>query len=89
MGGYSVDDGAYYVAENHTFPSGNKAVHGQRGEVVGSATGEKTKGKGLAMRFPGNKGVVNCYLTSLSREPPVRSARGMRAVLVCRAAGSL
>ena len=66
----------FFVGGSQTYPSGNKLVHGQRGEVVGPATGENTKGKALKMRFPGNKGTIDCYLTLLSREPPVRGHRG-------------
>ena len=67
----------YYVAASHTFPNGDKLVHGQQGEVVGPATGENHKGKGLAMLFPGNKDSIDCYLTQLSRDPPVRGPRGV------------
>ena len=30
----------------------------------------EAKGKGLEMKFPGNKDAISCYLTELSRDPP-------------------
>ena len=53
----------FYTGANQTFPSGDKLVHGQQGEVMGPATSESHKGKGLSIRFPGNKGNVECWLT--------------------------
>ena len=52
---------------SETFPSGNKLVHGQQGEVTGSATMEHHKGQGVAVRFPGNTGIVTCSLTQVRR----------------------
>ena len=49
-------------------------MYGDKGEVVGPATGEKTKGIGLAVQFPGNKSPVNCFLTHLSRAAPEPAA---------------
>ena len=60
--------------ERVTFPSGKRMVYGDKGEVVGPATGEKTKGIGLVVQFPGNK-ALNCLLTDLSRLlPPARNS---------------
>jgi len=42
-------------------------VHGQQGEVTGPATLEHHKGPGVAVRFPGNTGMVNCRLTQVRR----------------------
>jgi len=42
-------------------------VHGQQGEVVGPAVLEGHKGKGLAMRFPGNKGYITCLIDQVRR----------------------
>ena len=69
-GGWEVKDSPYFTGWSQTFPSGDKLVHGQQGEVVGPATGETHKGKGLCMKFPGIEGPVNCFLTNLSREAP-------------------
>jgi hypothetical protein len=66
-GGYKVGEKVFLVAASHTFPSGNKLVHGQQGEVTGPATAETHKGKGVNVRFPGNKGDVNCYLAAVRR----------------------
>ena len=41
---------------------GDRLEHGKQGEVVGPATSEShIKGKGVTVRFPGNKGATNCY----------------------------
>ena len=61
-GGYRVGEKVFFTGPSETFPSGNKLVHGQQGEVTGPATSENTKGKGVAVLFPGNKGNVDCYL---------------------------
>ena len=75
-GGWEAADPTYYIGASVTWDDGDKLVHGQQGEVVGPATGENPKGKGLAMHFPGNKGTVDCYLSVLSSEPPVQPAGG-------------
>ena len=66
-GGYKVGEKVFYTGASHTFPSGNKVVHGQQGEVTGPATLESHKGKGVDVLFPGNKGNISCYLTSVRR----------------------
>jgi hypothetical protein len=64
-GGYKVGEKVFFTGASHTFPSGDKLVHGQQGEVTGPANGEATKGKGVSVRFPGNKGDVCCFLTKV------------------------
>ena len=66
-GGYTVSDKVFFTGASETVPSGRKLVHGQQGEVTGPATNENTKGKGVAVLFPGNKYNVSCYLTSVRR----------------------
>ena len=66
-GGYTVGDKVFCTVAGQTFPSGDKVEHGQQGEVTGPATGENTKGKGVAVLFPGNKGSISCYLTGVRR----------------------
>ena len=66
-GGYKVGEKVFLTAASETFPSGNKLVHGQQGEVGGPATAETHKGMGVAVRFPGNKTWVGCYLTQVRR----------------------
>ena len=66
-GGWKATDLPYFTGESQTFPSGDKLVHGQQGEVVGPATSEKTKGKGVKVLFPGNKGWIDCFLTTVRR----------------------
>ena len=57
----------FYTGTSHTWDDGNKIVHGQQGEVKGPGTGESHKGKGVHVLFPGNKGVVNLFLTQVRR----------------------
>ena len=66
-GGYKVGDKVFLTGASQTFPDGDKLVHGQRGEVVGPATSETHKGKGVNVRFPGNRGIVACYLETVRR----------------------
>ena len=71
--GYKVGEKVFYTGANYTFPSGDKLVHGQQCEVMGpcpfDGTGSrvKTKGKGVSVLFPGNKGHVGCRLTEVRR----------------------
>ena len=69
-GGYKVGEKVFFTGASETFPSGNKLVHGQQGEVVGPGTGETHKGKGVAVLFPGNTGSIECYLTTVRRLCP-------------------
>ena len=66
-GGYTVGEKVFFTWESHTFYDGDKVVHGQQGEVVGPATAESHKGKGVKVRFPGNKGWVECCLNEVRR----------------------
>ena len=66
-GGWKVKDLPYFTGASETLSNGDKVVHGQRGEVVGPATGPKTKGKGVAVLFPGNKGAIECFLYQVRR----------------------
>ena len=72
----------FYTAANHNFADGDKLVHGQQGEVTGPPTLANVKGKGVKVLFPGNKGWVDCYLTTVRRlraasanHPSVRPTR--------------
>ena len=62
-------DGMYFCAGSQTTSNGDKLTYGQLGEVMGPKPGDPNR---VAMKFPGNKGNVNCRLTELSRNPPVR-----------------
>ena len=74
-GGYTVGDQVFFTGASETFPSGDKLVHGQQGEVTGPAALETHKGKGVAVRFPGNKGNVGCPLTQVRRPRAAPAAR--------------
>ena len=73
-GGWEVMDPLYYTRESQTLINGDKLVHGQQGEVVGPATSETHKGKGVAVLFPGNKQSVGCYLTTVRRRRAASAA---------------
>ena len=64
-GGYVVSDKVYFTGKSETFESGDRLEHGKRGEVVGPATCESHRGKGVAVLFRGNKGAINCFLTNV------------------------
>ena len=66
-GGYTVGEKVFFTGANETVSTGDKIVHGQQGEVTGPATLETLKGKGVAVRFPGNKGNIECYLNTVRR----------------------
>ena len=68
-GGYKVGEKVFFTGASQTISSGNKLVHGQQGEVKGPATFESVKGKGVCvpLLFPGNKGSVDFFLTSVPR----------------------
>ena len=53
---------------SHTFEDGDRVVHGQQGEVTGPATLESHKGKGVAVRFPGNRAAISCDLDQVRRK---------------------
>ena len=75
-GGYRVGEKVFCTVASQNFPSGDKVVHGQQGVVMGPATGERCKGTCVAVRFPGNKRNVDCYITSVRRlRPPKRPTR--------------
>ena len=64
-GGYKVGEKVFFTGASQTVSTGDKVVHGQQGEVTGPATVESVKGKGVIVRFPGNKGNVCCFLTEV------------------------
>ena len=66
-GGYKVGEKVFLTAVSQTLSNGDKAVHGQQGEVTGPATVETHKGKGVCLLFPGNKGSIQCFLTTVRR----------------------
>ena len=66
-GGYTVGEKVFCTVASQTFPSGDKVVHGQQGVVMGPATVETRKGKGVKVLFTGIKGNVECYLGEVRR----------------------
>ena len=65
-GGYTAGDKVFFTGLSQTFPTGNKLVHGGQGEVAGPATGKDGE-EGVAVRFPGNKGSIECHVTEVRR----------------------
>ena len=66
-GGYTVREQVYFTGAGETIKNGDQLEHGKQGEVVGPATFESHKGKGVDVRFPGNKGAISCYLYQVRR----------------------
>ena len=62
-----VGEKVFLVVASQTLSNGDKVVHGQQAEVGGPATVETHKGKGVCVRFPGNKFGVDCDLTTVRR----------------------
>ena len=57
----------FYTGTSQTWDDGDKLMHGRQGEVTGPATLEGYIGVRVSVRFPGNKGNVECWLTSVRR----------------------
>ena len=74
-GGYTVGEQVYYTGAGGTLESGDRVVHGQQGKGVGPVTLESHEGKGVAVRFPGNKGAINCLLDQVRRHRRHAAAR--------------
>ena len=66
-GGYTVGEQVYYTWTSQTVENGDRVEHGKQGEVAGPAITESHKGKGVAVRFPGNKGAISCHLDQVRR----------------------
>ena len=79
-GGYTVGERIYYTGTSGTVDGGDRVEHGKQGEVVGPATSESFRGKGVDVSFPGNKRVISCWLISVRRrrrraQPPTAPHR--------------
>jgi hypothetical protein len=70
--GYSVGMQVCFTGPSFRASSHNWLVQGAQGMVVGPATSNAFKGKGVAVQFPKNRTAVECDLNELSRsrEPP-------------------
>ena len=69
--GFAVGTRLYYAGPSFTSSNNNWLVHGAQGEVVGPASSQMFKGKGVAVRFRNNVTTVECLFEELvSREPP-------------------
>ena len=56
----------FFTAASQTFPSGDRAVYGGKGEVVGPGDADDT----VSVLFEGNGGNIDCFVTELSRTAP-------------------
>ena len=68
-GGYKVGEKVFFMGPSFTFPSGDRLVHGQQGEVTGPASGERY----MVVHFPGNTSNFSVLLTG-ARRPRAASA---------------
>ena len=99
-GGYKLGEKVFFTGTSFTYEN-YKWVHGQQGEVVGPATSEGYKGKGVAVLFPGNIVSLSCFLRHVraafaathrlsnacpSRSNPPHSASPAARVVACRVA---
>jgi len=68
-GGFAVGDKVFFTGKSTRFSNGDAAVHpGQEGKVLGPASGEDKRR--ISVHFFGNKDVVECLVTSLSKDDP-------------------
>ena len=65
-GGYEVGEKVFWTEGSVTASTGEKVLHGGQGEVVGPGDG-KERDTHVAVRFPGNKGSIECRLTEVRR----------------------
>ena len=72
-GGYVVGEQVYYTGASKAFRHGDRLEHGKQGEVVGPATSENQKGKGVKVQFVGNTDAISCYLAQVCRYPAHRT----------------
>ena len=68
--GFVLGEQVYFTGStSRIFEDGDRLEHGKQGEVVGPLSlSHKGKGKGVRVRFPGNKGATNCYLDQVCRK---------------------
>jgi len=66
-GGYKMGDKVFFTGASQTDSNGDKLVNGQQGELVGPAEWCARGTEWCAVLFPGNKGNINCLLTSVRR----------------------
>ena len=66
-GGFTVGEKIYFSGKPWKAPNGDKLEYGAKGEVVGPATKAELAGKGVSVKFPGNRTGINCFAHQLSR----------------------
>ena len=67
-GGYADGETVFFTGTSETFADGGKVLYGHEGKVAGPATHEMHVGKGVAVKFPDNKGDVKCDLAELRKK---------------------
>ena len=65
--GWKLGDLLYFEGLGQTFPSGNKLVYGQQGEVTGSGEPDEDGTEYVSVRFSGNKRSTDCKVTQVRR----------------------
>ena len=68
---FSPGDVVYYLGVGEVWEDGDRLEFGARGEVTGPSDDVEDS---VEVRFVGNKDVVDCLFTDLSRTPPPRSS---------------
>jgi hypothetical protein len=67
-GGFRLSEPVYYCGASEAWDDGDRLEYGARGEIAGMSDDDRS----VEVSFPGNKDVVDCLLTDLSRTwPPV------------------
>ena len=67
--GFVLGEQVYFTGStSRIFEDGDRLEHGKQGVVVGPFTHHKGTGKGVRVRFPGNKVATNCYLDQVCRK---------------------
>ena len=65
---YTLGEQLFFTGASRDTGNGDWLQRGLQGEVTGPATLESHIGNGVAMRFPGHQGTVDCLYSELSRD---------------------
>eukprot|EP00908_Phaeocystis_cordata_P021403 Transcript_3756.p1 GENE.Transcript_3756~~Transcript_3756.p1 ORF type:complete len:424 (-),score=23.21 Transcript_3756:322-1566(-) len=65
---YTLGEQLFFTGASRDTSNGDWLQRGLQGEVTGPATLESHIGNGVAMRFPGHQGTVDCLYSELSRD---------------------
>merc|ERR1712048_257033 len=76
-GGYSVGDRVVYLApKRQKFNNGDQLFKGMLGEISGKSTmGDTSDDRRIKVKFDGNKGPINVFVTEIEELPESRAAK--------------